>query len=526
MTLFTRSSPSRRYTSNRLSGRLVRGFRRERQELLLRYNELAAANGEPGDMVIFSDLPPEERQALVLRMIVDFRLYPRAEMRNQAYINAALNYQGGRENAEQFLTQLATLSDPTVQKAVEQHKQMMARMAAARVPRPMPAVSPAPALPKPQTPDPDAQIAFAPLVLPWKTLLDGPDAREVCELMLPLGKTGDLFCYRGQILLSKKKGDYKLIWEGSTNLMFRHMTSAGYGPSLACYDGKYAWVPLVDPGKPARLLVIDPVTEKVSEVTAKEGLPGDASVGASNPLLGASALAPGKVLLAGSFGRAWLGVATFDPKKGSAVKIIHEARDLPVQGERDQHLSATLAFDPTWLFTLSGKSADGKPLQRVLVGRYSLGTNAIAHPLLVEPQSGQVEVVTTPLAGGSEIRPVGYDGSVYWASPWSLNAAGGQEIWRLSLPELKPESLGKKSLPSRSSYATLSMEEGKVHLVQEQWHTAASWDETLTPLSGKIPAEEYQRPQPLRSEIHGWLLMNTQQGRIHAVEFKEEEEPR
>jgi len=505
---------------------LVRGFRRQRQELLLRYNEISAANGEAGDMVLLSELSPQERRALVLRMLVEFRLYPRAEMRNQSYIGAAFNYQGGRENAEQFLEQLAMISDPAVQKAVEQQRQMLARTAAAVAPRPAPAVSPAPAAAKPPTPDPNAQIVFTPLSLPWKTLLDGPETREVCELLLPLGKAGDLFCYRGQVLLSKKKGDYKLIWEGSQNLMFRHMTSAGYGPSLACFDGKYAWVPLVDPGKPSRLLVIDPATEKVAEVTAKEGLPGDASVGSSNPLLGATALSPGKVLLAGSFGRAWLGVATFDPDKGTAVKIIHEARDLPVMGERDQHLSATLAFDPTWLFTLSGKSEGGKATQKVLVGRYASSASIVPFPLIVDPESGKVDVIAAPLAASSEIRPTASGGAVYWTMPWNLNAAGGQEIWRLSLPELKPQSLAKLPMQNRSNYASLAMEEGKVHLVHQQWLTAASWDETLTPLRGNVPGQEYERRQPVRSEIHGWLLMNTQQGRIHAVEFKEKAEPR
>ncbi len=235
---------------------IVSELRRQRQALILRYNEIAAANGEAGDMIVFSELMPEERRALVVRMIVDFRNYPRAEIRNQAYVRAALSYQGGKENVEPFLAQLATIPDPTVQKVVEQQRQQLTRTATSPQPTPMPSRTPAPAV----TPDPNAQIAFTPLALPWKTLLDGPDSRSTCELVVPLGKMGDLFCYRGQILLAKKKGEYKLIWEGSSNLMFRHMTSAGYGPSLACYDGKYAWVPLVDPGTPARLLVIDPAT--------------------------------------------------------------------------------------------------------------------------------------------------------------------------------------------------------------------------------------------------------------------------
>jgi hypothetical protein len=160
-------------------------------------------------------------------------------------------------------------------------------------------------------------------------------------------------------------------------------------------------------------------------------------------------------------------------------------------------------------------------MQRVLVGRYASSVNAAAFPLIADPESGKVEVIATPLGSSSEIRPVGHGGAVYWTMPWSLNAAGGQEIWRLSIPELMPQSLGKRPLATRSQYVGLAMEEGKVHLVQQQWHTSASWEESLTPLRGKIPAQEYERLLPLHSAIHGWLLMNANQSRVLGVEFKE-----
>jgi hypothetical protein len=500
-------------------------LRRQRQELSLRLLERAAARGEPGDMSVLAEQSTQERHDLVLRMLVEFAHYPRPDIRNSTYISAALNYGNDKEGAEKLLSQLATLTDPNVQKAVEQHRQRRAQIAAASQ-RPATAGStPMAAVPRPEpTPaksDSDAQVSFKPLSLPWKSVVEaGPDADAACELFLPLGKAGDLFCHRGQILLARKKGEYKLIWEGPTNLMFKHMTSAGYGASLACFDGKYAWVPLVDPGKPARLLVIDPATEKVSELTAKEGLPADPAA-TSHPQLAATALAPGKAFLAGSFGRAYLAVATFDPEKASAVKVIHEARDLPVAGERDQHLSPTLAFDPVWLFTLSGKSDDGKPMQRVLVGRYANSTFAAPFPLIVDPESGKVEVLTTPLAQSSEIRPVASGGQIVWTLPWQVNAAGGQEIWRLSLPELKPQSVGKLPLAERSQYASVAIEEGRVHLLTQQWHTAGSWGESLTSLAGKIPGQQHEWRLPIKSELHGWLLVNPVQSRLHAVEFRE-----
>ena len=505
---------------------VLRDFRRQRQSLILKYNEIAAANGEAGDMIIFSELPLEERRALATRMIVDFRLYPRAEMRNRTYLNAAFSYQGGRENAEAFLAELATLSDPTIQKAVEQQRQRMAQMAAAaRQPaandaHPMAAVrGPARA---PAAPDPDAQIAFTPLALPWKNVPDHVEARSVCELVLPLGKAGDLFCHRGQILLSKKKGEYKLVWESGQNQMFRHMTSAGYGPALACFDGKYGWVPLVDPGKPARLLVIDPASEKVTEVTAQEGLPAEVAPASGNALLAATALAPGKAFLAGSFGRSWLGIATFEADKGAEVKVIHEARDLPVAGERDQHLSANLAFDPIWIFNLRGKSEEGKPIERVLVGRYAIDSNAHPFPLVIDPDSGKVEVAATPLATSSDLWPVQFEGSLYWSRPWYMGAARGQEIWRLSLPDLTPQSLAKKPFTGDQQYVTVGMEEGRVHLVEgNAWHTATSWDETLEALRGQVPGQPYERRAPIRSEIHGWLMHSATESRVHQVEFRE-----
>ena len=70
--------------------------------------------------------------------------------------------------------------------------------------------------------------------------------------------------------------------------------------------------------------------------------------------------------------------------------------------------------------------------------------------------------------------------------------------------------------------ALIDCTEEKVHLVGQEWQTAESWDEALHPLRGKIPLETYERRVPLRSEIHGWLLLSATQQRVHQVEFKDQ----
>src|SRR5205823_13039028 len=122
-------------------------------------------------------------------------------------------------------------------------------------------------------------------------------------------------------------------------------------------------------GKPSRLLIVDPEKEKVIEFKAEEGLPSEVPEKNSAPTLAAAPLSPGKALLCGSFGKTWLGVATFEGEKPS-LKIIHEAQDAPLRNNREQWRNTSLTFSPSYMFALSDAAGDKeKPARRVIVGR-------------------------------------------------------------------------------------------------------------------------------------------------------------
>lgn len=492
-------------------------LRRRRQHLSLQFVQRAAARGYAGNLFVLSELPAAERHALVLRMIVEWRDYPRPEVGIPAYASAALSHGSTTpEEADRFLAQLAALPDPLAQNAAATLRAQRAKAAAARSePRPPPTETPEPDAP-------DAEVTFRPLALPFgPARFNNQEALGACELCLPLGDSADLFALRTQIAIAKKRGEAKVIWESERGGWEFTIAPGGVkSPALACYDGRFAWVPATMYGQPPRLLIVDPETEKVVEFTAADGLPHEALSESSRSSIGATPLAAGKVLLAGSFGKSWLAIATFDPEKGKSLKIIHEARDQRVLDDRLQWRSTTLAFDPTYLFTLSGKDDEGKSIQRVLVGRFSQ-----RNPLVVDPEREAVEVLETSLDGASSF--VIRDGALYWAAPDLRKLILGTEVievWKLAVPELRKELVGRHDLGTRRDRKfSLALEDDRTILVADQWYVADSLEETLRPLRGKLTGAKYHRRRPIRTNHHGWVLHGGYpQMQVFTVEFKDE----
>jgi tetratricopeptide (TPR) repeat protein len=238
-----------------------------------------------------------------------------------------------------------------------------------------------------------------------------------------------------------------------------------------CFDGKYVWVTAegrLSRGLPA-LFVLDPVAETVHEVTVADGLPELPPEVANDPRRSealAIRVAPvdhGRACVAGWFGRAWVGVATFDARKGKAVvKVIHEAKEVPRQGEKEPWLNPNLSFVPDYARTLRGApGADGKDVVRVLIGRGWPKTSRVSdylpqmgpHPLAVDPDAGTVETVKDPVrVSGWQMGPhsVAARGSVYVASP---PGGGGftSNLYRIDAPG-KLTDLGPLAIP-RAPYA-------------------------------------------------------------------------
>jgi hypothetical protein len=122
--------------------------------------------------------------------------------------------------------------------------------------------------------------------------------------------------------------------------------------------------------------------------------------------------------VAGSFGQAWVAVATYDPAKGVAVKVIHEARDAEGDGP-DEWKKTTVAFQPWHAFTLRGEpGADGKAPTRVLVSRLGRSQGMMAHPLLIDPDAPAAEVMRDVVPGLNVYSSCGTGRSVYVA--WGM----------------------------------------------------------------------------------------------------------
>ncbi len=245
-----------------------------------------------------------------------------------------------------------------------------------------------------------------------------------------------------------------VAWDNSTLYLMKEKgklvrvpmpaTWSGAGASVV-FDGKYVWASTMgaDPKVGATgwlLTVTDPTTGRTWDLTKADGLPEsppqtEVQWRSAFPLAVAP-LGPGRVCVVGSLGRAWVAVLTFDPAKGGAAKVIHEAREAADRQEKDQWKSPTVAFFPGSVRVLTDTPPGGKPVTRVLIGRIHRDDPEFgARPLLVDPDRGAVEVVGavpvptfSPRAGLGGMGPVA-DGKLYFQEP---TLRGEQRLLRLT----------------------------------------------------------------------------------------------
>lgn len=195
------------------------------------------------------------------------------------------------------------------------------------------------------------------------------------------------------------------------------------------FDGRFVWAYRVsEEGKP-EVIVVDPVNAHVETITAEHGLP-------PMPLSTASitGLHAGAACVVGHFdGRAWIGLASFDPATGKrSLSVIHEALEQPVGKLDGAWKNAKTAFEFSRAHTLSGPPGeDGSVPQRVFIDRLRTGAG---HPLLVDPATRKVEVLESSTVWISG-DPFLHDGAMYWAG----RTPAGYKVHRLGFPSLKVE---------------------------------------------------------------------------------------
>ncbi len=274
---------------------------------------------------------------------------------------------------------------------------------------------------------------------PLSLSIDGPHPKHSapdlpCRRIngvLQLGSATDLIVGSSAFYLMKEKGKLRPV-VGLNGLSGVHVQTR--------FDGECVWLSNGRSDQRPLLFVLDPVSERVWNVSQADGL----------PLLSAerlklerfssayhlAPLGPGRVCLAGRLGdHAWVGVATFDKTTGLAsVKIVFEARDVPDPLDSEQWASPTLAFTPFYIQPLA--DPNGTTAVRMLVGRSKTGSpfsQAEIHPLLIDPAGvAKPEVIREPIGRRCQER----GGEGYFLEP-TFNSTGRLRKVKLPGPTLE-----------------------------------------------------------------------------------------
>ena len=235
---------------------------------------------------------------------------------------------------------------------------------------------------RPLAPAPAGNVRLVRLSLKSDGSVDDETLRPLVG-WLPAGQGIDVAWNDRGIYVMKEPGVFSLL----DNRVPSKSTGAGIP---AVFDGRYVWF-VRDSTTVNRheLLAIDPRTETSVLIDADDGLPN------CNELRIAP-LSPGKVIVVGSFGQAFAATVELTPQarpSGARVKVVHEFRSVPAIGDNDQWRDGDLIFEPANLQVIRGSSADGSQRPLALVWRVSRQTVLMLHPILIDPESGDVRVL-------------------------------------------------------------------------------------------------------------------------------------
>jgi hypothetical protein len=196
--------------------------------------------------------------------------------------------------------------------------------------------------------------------------------------------------------------DFDIFW--ANNVLYLHRTAgllervffdnndAPNAPLIddVAWDGMRIWVATRKGG----VWVLDTNGKIIRTISAGEGLP-PAEKG-----IRLHVLAPGKVLVIGSFGwesRAWCATVAWGGigDNAPAVNVFHEARRVPLPEDQQQlQLFArdpSAVFSPRWLCELPSLGSAAGPV--LLVGRDDLGRLAYREPLMIDLTTLRVDVL-------------------------------------------------------------------------------------------------------------------------------------
>lgn len=374
---------------------------------------------------------------------------------------------------------------------------------------------------KPVAADPGEQdVAFRRLELP----LDGAPGiiRPIRDIQgcIPAGGGVDAFWGQGSVFLMKEKGRLRRAWFAG---------EANASPSALCFDGRYVWAAIQRHAKAPRLIVIDPRGGEVGEIAREDGLPGvedqrrDLFVTES---LSLAPIAPGRVLLAGFFGRTYLAVATYGAEAGKSVKVFHEAREAPNNEDAEQWRRTTAHFQPGYLLTIDGRPGPGRPVERrMLIGRSPPNIESCYHPLLVDPGRLTVEVLQDKVNPGVQASFGVHDGGAFWAWP-AQRRDGNQtilpDLWRVGFPDFKRTRVAGALFEGKCERYSVAFRGDGVLVASDRLCTAESPRGPYRRLAGVLPDARPTSSPALLASNHYGILLKMDQSAVYRVEFRGE----
>lgn len=393
-----------------------------------------------------------------------------------------------------FLREIADKPNPKLAAEARNLLGIMGRGVRAKAPPPVAAAEPARRDPQ------DVDLVRHPIALELATA----DGRSVPWTEEPttweaLGSLGDV--------IATKRGIHRMTSAGTLiQLPFE------WGPlgdehllrltDRTCTDTRHAWIAV--PGDQPVLAAIDLESRRVWRLTEANGLPSSLLSGE----VVMSPLAPGRIGIAGFFGRTWCGIATLDPAKGIALDVIFEAKEPRDLADAHQD-PARVANQVQALITISGRRAPDQPVESRLL-LVSPDTRA----LLIHPETGAVE---RSLIGVNGTMPCIHEGALYWGDYEGATSPDPADrrylLCRLGFPDLQSTVVNRQ--PPGELYV---VHEGEVIAVPSRGYplcAARTFADTFRPLT-----EEVANTAPITrlwtSSVYG--LVVAQGGKLYRME--------
>lgn len=397
--------------------------KQEERDMLLRLCRIRSHAGM-GDEFRYlekavADLPLQDKYKTIRNLIEELKDLPHAKERTMYFtkFNSALESPLDSEFVN-FVEELRRHSHPEIKAGGEELSAVLAKNSSKTPDRNVPA------------PTGGSKVAFNAVELVQQD--PNPNNRKPIGLVLkdsmPLEGGTDFVVGNGVVFVMKRRGDLTPVWQSA------FLNSQ---PQSICYDGRYVWFSVERLNKTPQLFVVNPDSLKTWEFSEADGLP------LIDPktlpdvrtiqTIRIAPLAPGRVCLAGSFGRAWLAIATFDALGGKSVKVFHEAPQAPEANVPQQWSLTTVAFEPSCMYVLAGPNGS----QRILIGRKCTDGYVENHPLLVNPDTLTIQVIKDSI-NPQRLKQAQYrNGSVYYLVPKNPN---NYSLLKIGFPGDKQET--------------------------------------------------------------------------------------